>query len=184
MLIYAPKRGIGMELRKTIIIFLVLQSALLVFLSFKVITLERQAHAPTAELINADPKSNIPNYILPAQSVNSTASLKPEDIRFIVREEMQAFTSQIVEAVESRPNNHSTYTDTQVPAAIMDPRDVLAAKATVTAQINSYSGQGLISPIELSKLEQNIARLPPGERIKAFKELNRAINNGSVEARF
>lgn len=169
-----------MDLRKTIIIFLILQTALLLFLSVRVIALERQAIlGPTIELTSAKPSPKAATYTAPISPVKSTNSLNQEDIRVIVREEMEAFTAQIVKQMDNRSR-----TIAKTPVPVMDPRDLSAVKATVTAQINSYSGQGIITPNEMSKLEQNIARLPPAERIKALKELNRAINKGLIEARF
>ena len=168
-----------MDSRKTFIIFLILQSALLLFLSVRVIALERQAYGPAVELTPVKPKLGTSGYIAPNTPVNHSASLREDGIRFIIREEMAAFTDEIVAAMDNGAD--------ETPRALapkMDPRDVLAVKATVTAQINSYSGQGIIAPSELSKLEQNIARLPARERIEALNELNRAINKGLIDARF
>ncbi|MEP3889821.1 MAG: hypothetical protein ABJN69_05090 [Hellea sp.] len=173
-----------MDSRKTFIIFLILQSALLLFLSVRIIALERQAYGPVVELTSAEPKSKTSGYVTPSTPVNHSPSLKEDDIRFIIREEMTAFTRQIVEAIDNGSDVNSAYEKPMALAPKMDPRDLLAVKATVTAQINSYSGQGIISPSEMSKLEHNIARLPAGERIEALKELNRAINKGLVDARF
>ncbi len=166
-----------MDVNKSIFIILGLQTALLLFLSYHVISLDQQVN----QRVGAAPSTST-SYTPPPVISSATRAdefVRRDDIRAVVREEMDAVADKIIEAMDDRPQ-----VSAQLPETTMDPREVAGLRAEVSGHINSFSGQGIITPSELAALEQSIGRLPPRERIKALMELNRAINNGQIEARF
>jgi hypothetical protein len=166
--------------KKPIIIILALQTALLLFVSYRVILLESRAlsSVAAADIAPSSANANTPPTITTPR-FRSEEFVRRDDIRAVVREEMDAVADKIIAAMDERPPAAQP-----VSAPVMDPRELVGLKAAISGQISSFYGQGIITPTQLGALEQSISRLPPHERIKALGELNRAINNGQIEARF
>lgn len=109
----------------------------------------------------------------PTPAANSAS---PDEIRAIVRNEMDALAWRILNNQES-PR----------PAPIRPapkPSDVAALNAAIASELNSFLANGRATPGEMHALQQKIARLPPGEREKALGELTKAMNDGRLDARF
>ncbi len=170
--------GANVGANKSIFIILGLQTALLLFLSYRVISLDQQVNQPVNTASSTTSTSYTPPPVISSAS-RANEFVRRDDIRAVMREEMDAIADKIIEALDDRPQEEA-----QMLATAMDPRELAGLKASVSGQINSFFGQGIITPTQLGALEQSISRLPPRERIKALGELNRAINNGQIEARF
>ena len=99
-------------------------------------------------------------------------------VRQIIREELQDFSANLLDD----KGNPAIVTAEARPAPTIPADPALPRK--VNDQLYALIAQGQASQGELFALEANIARLPPEERKKAFAELNRAVNDGRLKARF
>ncbi len=168
-----------MQYQKPILGLLALQAAILLFLVYRVFTLE-------AQLVDRAGHSKVPVTQLEtiyADSVNADAGplesgLSVGDVRRIFQEELAVLEQKIddIPISKEKPSKPSV-----IP---VDPRETARLEALVVSQINTLSTGLDVSATDIANLEQTISKLPSAERTKALGELNKAINAGRIKVRF
>lgn len=157
-------------------VVLVVQSALLLFLGYRILILETRP----AELVN----SNSTPVTLQPHTTDTAFSNSPTraETRQIIREEMDALEGRLLDAIDEAGLAREVKPNQQTRR--IGKNEVAQMNTAVENQINSFMSQGSASQAEMAKLEQMIARLPPGERIKAMGALNKAVNSGRLDVKF
>jgi hypothetical protein len=167
---------------RALFVILAAQTALILFLTLRFAAVEERLGdlATSVATTRDEPASRTPDEAVEERSIAARASApigaSPDEIREIVRNEMDALAWRILESKDEKR-----------PAATRpapSPGDVAALNAAVAGELSSFIASGRASPIEMQALQQKIARLPPGERDKALKQLTKAINDGRLDARF
>jgi hypothetical protein len=154
---------------------LLVQTALLGLLSWQVLIVERavtaSAMAPARSVQPALPP--MPMAAGPRQHGNS--SIDEENLRRIIREELESSRSQ-----DSEPRHIAE------AAMVSDPQmdlEYQRRSLVVDERLNYFGQVGQITPVEMSQLQAEIARLRPGDREEMLKRLVRAINSGAIDGR-
>jgi len=157
---------------------LVVQTALLLFLGYRIMILETRAPEAQTQPINNNPVATPIN----SNADTSYNAASRAETRQIIREEIDAVEGRLLEAIEQSGAVRSKAL-TSRPRKL-DGRETAQINTMVENQINSFVAQGDASQAEMAELEQMIAKLPPSERIKAMGQLSKAVNNGQLDVRF
>lgn len=164
---------------------LALQTALLLFLGYRVMTLEGRTGALAAKIMAemASRQSGTSAAIsTPYISTGTTSTSSHAETRLIIREEFDALSEHLLLAIGERSTN--TNWPGKPQARILSADEKAQMNATVETTISDYSARGTASQSEMAALEIMIAKLPPRERIKAMGQLNKVINSGQLNTRF
>jgi hypothetical protein len=95
-------------------------------------------------------------------------------IREIVRDEL----NYALAGLELAANTEA------LPADQLDEEEALDRFYEATNTIDAYASQGRISAADMSRLQQQIAKLSPKHRTQAMQHLTKAMNSGQLDARY
>ncbi|MEL7488788.1 MAG: hypothetical protein AAGJ87_16435, partial [Pseudomonadota bacterium] len=143
---------------------LLVQSALLIFLSARVIAIDARS-ANTAANVNAM------NIRLADGSVNNaTPPSRPVDeaaiaaaVKAAIREELDALGDRAVAPVESASASAVDVIRSDETPPPYDPQAVEDVVAVLRNDLGLYIGKGEISETEMAEYQRKLARLPPTE---------------------
>ena len=158
-------------------VLLAAQTALLLFLCVRVIAIDART-----DRIASDSQSAVVAQAPARQSAPAVArgggGMNADEVRTIVREEINALETWLAASLEGAP------AAPRPPQPAADPAETARLSAAVDKDISFYISSGRASAAEMEALHQKIARLPPADRQKALAEINRAINDGRLDARY
>ena len=97
-----------------------------------------------------------------------------EEIRLVVREELEFALAGLEIPASTAPP----------PANRLGEEEALDNFYDTTNAIDAYAQQGRISPQDMTRLQQQIARLNPEHRTQAMRHLARTMNSGQLDARY
>lgn len=168
-----------MSLQKPLFFLLAVQTALIIFLSYRVIDMEDRYAAFTDERIKKIISASRP-ISTPVITPTNSMPFDVAEIRQMLREEITLAAEQIsADAIKS--------SDVRAPATetrVRDAREINELRLSVGGEINRLAAAGQASQIEMDSLLQKVAFLPPSEREKALGEINRKINQGQISTQF
>ncbi len=102
-------------------------------------------------------------------------------VREVIREELAALRAELAEAPGTvSPTNTPANTTTPMASAPANP----ALKAEIDQDLYALIARGEATSGEMYALQGKIARLPASQRNEALAELNRAMNDGRLDAPF
>jgi hypothetical protein len=172
-------------LMRILAIILLIQSAMVAWLVVRLDAVDRHlvrlsaSTAPSALAVAPRPPA-IPPDGMSADVDGGAASLSPEQIRAIIREELgewlAAFSNERpvgTSSSDSAPAAHGRR------AAAGDPGQT----EEVAHALDYYVSVGRISDAEMGRLKSDIARLPDPERRRMLAKLVGALNSGQLEGR-
>jgi len=156
---------------KMIKILLILQLAVLVLLTYKILLDDERLDEMPREA--ADSSSSIsPQPAEEAAGIpRGDVALDEKQLRRIIRSELMAYTSSLAEAPIQSP--------AQEPE--IDPVENAARLEVVKQELSYYIEMGEISGIEMQKLQMEISRLDPENRTMMLRELTRVIGSGELD---
>ncbi|GGB79077.1 MULTISPECIES: hypothetical protein [Henriciella] len=167
-------------------ILLIVQIALIGLLVVRVYDLGMRVDSLSQERsARAESYAALPKFATSAELPAETALVEFDmasqvTLRQIVREELETFSETLPDPAGNTRAASSDAAQTVPPDEPADP----AFKRRVDEQLYSLIAQGQASQAELIALENNIARLPPAHRRQVLGELNKAVNDGRLDARF
>jgi hypothetical protein len=166
-------------------IILLIQSAMVAWLLVRLDAVDRHLDrlsasiAPSAQSGALVPPANRPNEIS-ADGEPGAASLSPDRLRAIIREELGEWLAGISKERGSDPSSSDSAQAAHVrQAAAGDP----VRTEEVAHAIDYYISIGRISDAEMGRLKSDIARLPDPERRRMLARLVGALNSGQLEGR-
>ena len=166
-------------------VLLALQTALLLFLGYRVMTLEARTGALAAKIVAemaAGQSGTSAAMSTPYANTNVAPTSSHAETRLIIREEFDALAEHLLLAIGEQSANTNWLGKPQ--ARILNADEKTQMSATIKNTISDYSARGSASQSEMAALEIMIAKLPPRERIKAMGQLNKAMNNGQLNVKF
>ena len=163
---------------KTLVLLSAVQAAGLVFVAVRTISLEGrldEVAAASPSLATASFSESAPSIDRPDDYGNAEI----DAIRIMLREEIAILSNQLA-ALETQ------VADRSAPATaerVVTEKDEAALVAAFESEFNQALSLRNLSPLQMAKLEESIARLPPAERRKALSRLSRAMSDGSIDAK-
>lgn len=148
------------------------QTAAILFLVVQVNALQARTNEIASAQYPAIETASTPTTEASMGHIGLTAT----ETRNIIREELSALS-------DIRNSEAATSQRAGIVGNDMTPEEIQALKATISSQINNLSAIGTASRSDIAAVEQNIARLPAGERQQALGRLFRAINQGNIDTR-
>lgn len=168
-----------MKLQKLTLIVSLAQTALLVWLALKLVGLQNDVDKISAFETQVD-RSPHAMSTRPAPQPSAFSGLEAAELRSILRSELDAFAVDVLSG-EQKP---ATNTREISKAAETDPVELARLQAEVRGQLDLLHSGAVPTQAELARLEQNIARLPPGQREDAVKRMFNSVNQGKVDITF
>ena len=158
---------------------LFVQTILLVWLAFKLTGLQNQVTNLTP--VNTAQKQSQNSQAIQAEPQPlSVSGLTASEVRAVIRSELDLFVDDIlVPYQQGLPNAEPRSTEPKYKDGELET--IQNAVNTQLSLLQTGSGN---SPVEIARLEQNIARLPKGEREAAVRQLFKAINQNKVDVKF
>ncbi len=164
---------------------LALQTALLLFLGYRMVTLEDRTGALAAKIVAemaAGQNGTSAVISTPYVSTGIAPASGHAETRLIIREEFDALAEHLLLAIGEQSANTNWPGKPQARTLSAEEKDQIGA--TIENKISDYSARGTATQSEMAALEIMIAKLPPRERIKAMGQLNKAMNSGQLNTRF
>lgn len=171
-----------MKYQNLILSVLLVQTIILGWLAVQLVDVRNDITQISAQNVLVDDKAmySPASSKLPAISASGEASVNASEVRTIIRSELDAFAADVLSAV---PGTMNTQIETP-EKPIADLVELAGIRADVKGQLGLlHSGAGS-SAVEIARLEQNIGRLPKGEREAALKQMFKAVNQGKVDVKF
>jgi hypothetical protein len=134
---------------------------------------------------NNAPNTNLPpeQQKLPQQNYTTKTHLStPPKTNIALNENQirQIVRSEVLAALASTQQNENITNKKQKETNITE-EELEEAKVLVANDINYYIGNGEISPVQMSDLQEKIARLDLKSRKQMFAKLVSAMNSGQIE---
>lgn len=130
--------------------------------------------------------TSVPGLMAPSGPASQASSPSTSDdvrtrliVQQVIREELAALRQELATAPADTDSSLSTS-----PTAPADRPANPALKAQVDQDLYALIAQGQASTGEMFALQNKIAQLPAGQRNEALAELNRAMNDGRLDAPF
>lgn len=161
---------------KALAILSLVQTALLILLFGRVLSLEGQL--PMESPMEQPPSANVPLYSQTANDYSGEAywSIDEVQLRNIIREELGTYSGVAASADGNEPQaraaDFATTTEKQYQFD------------SVSQRIEYFASVGRISDSEMQVLQMEIANLDQANRPLALRKLTQALNSGAIEGRF
>ncbi len=168
-----------MKNQNLVIMVLLAQTIILVWLAIKLAGLQSDVEKISAFETFVDPSLQIEST-RPAPLPSASSGLNAAEVRTIIRSELDAFAADVL----SGEQKLVAETREKPPAPKTDPAELARLQAEVNGQLNLMHSGVSPSRVDFARLEQNIARLPPGQREDAIKRMFSAVSQGKVDVRF
>jgi len=168
-----------MKLQNLVLPVLIAQALLLVWMAIKLAGLQGQLNDLTADMAPVDANLQQASKRTEAMRPNYSG-LSAVELRTIIRSELDAFAVDVLSGEQKLEAK-----DSEMPSAPKtNPAELAKLQAEVNGQLDLMHSGAMPTQVELARLEENIARLPPGEREEAIKRMFKAVNQGKVDVTF
>ena len=160
---------------KKLVTVVLLQTAVLLLLFWKIVGLEDELPSAIRVEQKSLVTSNLRNAQPPANSDGIHLYPNEERLRQIIREELHSEFDREFESgmqIESNPEPDS-----------IDRVELAYQKERVAQQLEHHASIGSISDADMQKLQMDIGKLDDAGRSEMLRELSRAFNSGSLEGR-
>lgn len=158
---------------KTLTILGLVQTVVLLLLFGKIIAIEDKMVSATPNERNVSVTDDLANTRSQSNS-NATYLYPNEDqLRLIIREELGAQLDHI-----SGPGKQL---DSVIASSAVDEPETEYQRQRVIQQLEYHTSVGRISPLDMQKLQGEIAKLDEAGRKEMLINLTRAINSGKLE---
>ncbi|MCA8889973.1 MAG: hypothetical protein KDA46_14155 [Parvularculaceae bacterium] len=165
-------------MQRILIGLIAVQTMAIFFFGFRVMEIDARtqelALAPRAAMPNQTITSDQPRPETPPADnrLANAAFLSPDEIRKIIREELQYAQAS---AVRQAP---------QKPAETITSAEISSIKSAASYDLGRFISNGRIDETEMASFQAEIAKLPPEQRREMLSKLTKAINAGQIDAQF
>lgn len=168
---------------KFILAMLAVQTAFILLLSYLVFSMESRTSDLAYEIAASRLNTQTAQKDVSAQTLSPTSSagsISAQDIRQIVREEVNLLAERLIKELKGSASSAVT----QSAPPLISEDEIARIHASAASQISTMSSFGAATPSAMAKFEDTIVKLPPKEREAAMREFMKAVNQGEIKTRF